>query len=292
MSEKNLVNCLRNETVVIRHIPREYRLAGNNPKHVLSDGMAESAYNMYTVPMLHNGQLQNVLTNEEKDYLEMVLGLPDNSLSVYREKDNFWKSQYVRLEKSETVLHLDNPQDYIKYKILLANKNLICPDLKTLQDRPKATYQYVIISEGEEAKANMGRVNARKEAYKEYGKIENDKDTLRLIVETMTSRPVATSTSLEKLAGQIDNLIENNAKMFLSIIKDPLLKTKVLIRNGVEAGVIIDRSGLLFMRDNGSPLCDAGDSTLSVAADYLNKPKNQELKFSIEARVKEYKSKN
>lgn len=292
MSEKNLVNCLRNETVVIRHIPREYRLAGNNPKHVLSEGMADSAYNMYTVPMLRNGQLQDVLTDDEKDYLEKALGLPDNGLSIYRTEDNFWKNQFVRLEKSETVLHLNNPQDYIKYKILLANKNLICPDLKTLQDKPKATYQYVIIAQGEEAKANMGRVNARKEAYKEFGKVENDKDVLRLIVETMTSRPVASSTSIEQLAGQIDNLIENNAKMFLSIIKDPLLKTKVLIRNGIEAGVIVDRSGLLFMRDNGAPLCESGDSTLSVAADYLNRPKNQELKFSIEARVKEYKNKD
>ena len=291
MSDEKLINCLRKETVIVRHIPREYRLAGNNPKHVLSDGMADSAYRQFTVPMLDNGKLQNVLTDSEKEFLEKALGLPDNGLSIYRTENNFWKNQYVRLGKTETRLDLSDPNDYIKYKILLANKNLICPDLKTLQDRQKATYQYVMISEGDEAKASMNRVNSRKEAYKEFGKIENDKDTLRLIVETMTSRPVAQSVSLETLAGQIDKLIENNAKMFLNIIQDPLLKTKVLLRNGIEAGVVVDRSGLLYMRDNGAPLCESGDSTLNVAAEYLNKPKNQELKFSIEAKVKEYKSK-
>ena len=289
MSEKTLVSCLRKETVVVRHIPREYRLAGNNPKHVLSEGMAESAYKMYTVPMLRSGQLQDVLSPQEKDYLESALRLPDGGLSVYRTENNYWSNYFVRLEKTETYLDLSNPNDYIKYKVLLANKNLICPDLRTLQDKPKATYEYVIISEGEETKANMGRINARKEAYKEYGKIENDKDTLRLIVETMTSRPVASSTSLEKLAESVDNLIENNAKTFLDIIKDPMLKVKVLIRNGIEAGVISDRGGLLYMRSDGTPLCESGDPTLSVAAEYLNRPKYQELKFAIEAKVKEYK---
>ena len=250
MEEKKLINCLRKETVVVRHIPREYRLAGNNPKHVLSEGMADSAYRMLTVPMLRSGQLQDVLTTDEKDYLESALGLPDNGLSVYRTENNYWKSLYVRLEKTETYLDLSNPNDYIKYKVLLANKNLVCPDIKTLQDAPKATYQYVIISEGEEAKANMGRINARKEAYKEYGKIENDKDVLRLIVETMTSRPVASSTSLAKLAESVDNLIENNAKTFLSVAQDPLLRTKVLIRNGIEAGAIVDRGGLLYFSES------------------------------------------
>lgn len=289
MAEKQLISCLRNETVVIRHIPRESRMVGNNPRHVLYGGMAESSYRKLTVPMLRSGQLQNVLTDEEKDYLETALGLPDNGLSVYRPENNFWRNLYVRLEKSETRLHLNDPNDYIKYKVLLANKNLVCPDLKTLQEAPKATYEYVIIAEGEESKANMSRLNARKEAYKEYGKIENNKDVLRLIVESMTARPVASTVKIEQLAEQIDTLIENDAKTFLTIVQDPLLKTKVLIRNGIEAGVISDRGGLLYMRADNHPLCNQGDPTLSVAADYLNQPKNQEMKFAIEAKVKAYK---
>ena len=289
MSKENLVNCLRNEIITVRHIPKDSPMTGNNPRHFLSGGMAESSYDKYTVPMLRSGQLQDVLTKEEKDFLEDALGLPDNGLSIYRTENNYWNNLYVRLEKHENRLDLSKPDDYIKYKVLLANKNIICPDLKTLQESPKATYKYVLIAEGEESKANMKRLSARKEAYKEYGKIEDDKDTLRLIVETMTSRPVASSVKLEQLAERIDVLIENDAKMFLTIIQDPLLRTKVLIRNAIEAGVIADRGGLLYMRADNLPLCDGGDPTLSVAAQYLNQPKNQELKFAIEAKVKAYK---
>lgn len=287
--KENLINCLRNEIITVRHIPKDSPMIGNNPKHFLSGAMAESSYDLLTVPMLRSGQLQDVLTKDEKDYLEVALGLPDNGLSVYRPENNYWKSLYVRLEKHENRLDLSKPDDYIKYKVLLANKNLICPNLKTLQEKPKATYKYVIVAEGEETKANMKRLSARKEAYKEYGKIEDDKDTLRLIVETMTSRPVALTTKIEQLAEKIDVLIENDAKMFLTIIQDPLLKTKVLIRSAIEAGVIADRGGMLYMRADNLPLCDGGDPTLSVAAQFLNQPKNQELKFGIEAKVKAYK---
>lgn len=287
--KENLVNCLRNETIIVRHIPKDSPMTGNNPRHFLSGGMAESSYDKFTVPMLRSGQLQNVLTDDEKEFLEKALGLPDNGLSVLRKEDNYWKNFYVRLEKHENRFDMSNPEDYIKVKVLKANKNLVCPDLKSLQENPKATYKYVIIAEGEESKANMRRLSARKEAYKEYGKIEGEKDVLRLIVETMTSRPVASSVRIEQLAEKIDNLIENDAKLFLNIIQDPLLKTKVLIRNGIEAGVIADRGGLLYFRDNGEPMCDGGDPTLSVAAQWLNLPKNQERKFSTEAKVKAYK---
>ena len=289
MNEQHLINPLRSERIVVKHIPRESRMVGNNPRHVLFGGMAESAYKMLTVPMLRSGQLVDVLTTEEKNYLEKALGLPDNGLSIYRTENNFWNNFFVRLEKTETYLDLSQPMDYIRYKVLLANKNLICPDLKTMQESPKATYEFVIIADGEESKANMTRLNARKEAYKEYGKIENDKDILRLVVETMTSRPVASTAKIEQLAEKIDSLLENDAKTFLTIIQDPLLKTKVLIRNGIEAGVIADRGGLLYMRADNLPLCESGDPTLSVAADFLNQPKNQELKLGIDAKVRAYR---
>ena len=43
------------------------------------------------------------------------------------------------------------------------------------------------------------------------------------------------------------------------------------------------------MRDSNTPLCDSGDPTLSVAAEYINRPKNQELRLLIQNKVKEYK---
>ena len=284
-------NCLRNEIVIVKHVPRESSMIGNNPKHVLSGGMAENSYRELICPVLRSGQLVDVLTKDEKAYLEKVMGLPDDALSVYR-ADNYWKKKTVRLYKSDNRLDLSNPDDYIKYKILLANSNIVCPNLQTLADRPKASYEFVMIAEGDEAKASMKRMGARKEAYMEYGKIEDDLPTMRVIIESLTGRAVASTSKKEQLVDRLDTLIENDASMFLKVVRDPYLKTKVLIREAVQMGIIVDRAGNLYIRDGNIPMCDSGDSTLSVASAWLNQPKNQEVKFSIEAKIKAQKENN
>ena len=284
-----LVSCLRNERVIVKHIPRENSMVGNNPKHVLYGGMAEEATRTYVVPMLRNGQLVDVLTKSEKEFLEDYLGLEDNALSVFKVENNFWKKQKVVLRKDDNFLDLSNPQDYIKYKILLHNEDLIAPNLDAVQNHPKATYEYVMIREEEESKANRRRVDANKEAYKEFGKIEDNADVMRVVIETITARPVAASSNIDTLANKVDELIQNDARLFLRVVQDPYLNTKVLIRNAIEAGVITNRGGQLYLREDGSPLCSKGEPTMSVAAAYLNEAKNQELRFTIEAKVNQYR---
>ena len=288
-NEDQLVSCLKNEKVIIKHIPRENSMVGNNPKHVLYGGMAEGSTRTYVVPMLRNGQLVDVLTKDEKDFLEYYMGLEDNALSVHKVNDNFWKKQKVVLKKEDNYLDLSNPNDFIKFKILKHNDDFIAPNLEALQNNPKATYEYVMIQEGEESKVNRKRVNATQAAWKEYGKIENDPDTMRVVIETITAHPIASTMSVDSMVSKIDELIQNDAKMFLKVVQDPALSTKVLIRNGIEAGVIVNRGGQLYLRDGNQPLCDKGEPTLSVAAAFLNMSKNQELRFTIEAKINQYK---
>ena len=291
MAKDKLINCLTNEKVLVRFLPKENAMAGNNPKHVLYGGMAETSTRTYVVPQLRSGQLTDVLTNDEKEFLESYLGMEDNGLSVYRQENNFWKKFKVILRKQDNVLDLSDGMDYIKMKVLLANKNLIAPDMQAVQDNPKSTYEFVLIRENENIDAGKARMDAKKEAFMLYGKIENDRDTMRVIVETLTRRPVADTTKTDALAIQIDELIDSDVKTFLKVAKDPLLPTKVLIRNGIEAGVIANRGGLLYLRDAGGdlPLCENGDPTMSAASTYLNMPKHNETKMFIEAKVKQFK---
>jgi len=43
--------------------------------------------------------------------------------------------------------------------------------------------------------------------YKEFGKIETEADVLRVIVETMTNRPLSQHEKLDSLHTKINNLI-------------------------------------------------------------------------------------
>lgn len=289
--EEDLINCLRNERVTIRHIPKQTGMV-HDPKHVLYGGMAENAKRTFTVPFLRSGILYDVLTKDEKRFLEHVMGLEPNALSIYNKVDNFWETanekgvSTVTLGKQDNYLDLSQPIDYIKYKILLANKDFIAPSLQVLQDTPKATYEFVIISDNDTTKVAKSNMSAKMQCYKEYGKVEDDADILSLIIETILGRPVSRSTKIEVLQAKIDDLIQADSKLFLRVITDKLLPTKVLIKKAIDAGIISKRGNFLYLRADNTPLCNDGqDPTLNNAALFLNEPKRQELKFSIEAKL-------
>lgn len=290
---RQLINCLKNERIIVRHVPKVSGMV-TNPKHILYGGMAENAIKTFTVPRLSSGMYVNVLTDSEKAYLEYIMKLEVNALSVYKKNDNFWDDSNdkgistVRLTKQDNYFNLADPEDYIRYKILLANKDYIAPSLDALQDAPKASYQFVIIREGAENKNAKINMSNTMKCYKEFGKIENDADTLRTIIETIDGRPLDVNSKLEFLQTKINDLIQADNKLFLKVVTDPLLPNKVLIKNAINAGIISRRGTYLYLREDNSPLCENNqEPTLSVAAKYLSDPKHQELKFSIEAKLKD-----
>lgn len=290
-STEGLVNCLRNERIIVRHIPKESGMV-TNPRHILFGGMAENAIRTFVVPRLSSGMFVNVLTDSEKAYLEEIMGLEYNALSIYKRENNFWDDSNddgiskVRLRKQDNYFNLADPEDYIRYKILLANKDFIAPSIQTLQDNPKATYQFVIITEGEETKTAKDSMSATMKCYKEYGKVENDIDTLRVIIESIDGRPTSTNSKLEFLQTKINKLIQADSKIFLKVITDPLLSTKVLIKKGIEAGLISNRDNHLYLRKDNTPLCEANEeSTINNAAKYLNSPKHQDLLFALQSKL-------
>ena len=289
--EKPLVNCLKNEQIIIRYLPRQSRMV-TNPKHVVFGGMAENATRTFVVPMLCSGRYVNVLTDSEKDFLEELMGLPPNALSIYKKVDNFWDDaneagiSKVTLRKQDNYLNLANVEDYIRYKILLANKDYIAPSLEALETNPKATYQFVILTEDSETQSAKKGMTILMQCYTAYGKIEDEVDTLRVIIETLTGVRVHKNTKKEFLQTKVNELIQGNSKMFLKVATDPMLSTKVLIRRCVEEGLIAHRGNQYYIKDGNIPMCEDGEPTLNVAAQWINLPKNQEIKLSLEAKLK------
>ena len=293
-ADTQLVSCLRNERVIVRHIPKQSGMV-TNPRHILYGGMAENAKKTFVVPRLSSGVFVNVLTDSEKAYLEEIMGLEYNALSVYKrpESENYWNDgndtgiSRVTLGKDDNYLNLADPEDYIRYKILLANKDFIAPSMQALEDSPKETYQFVIIAEGEETKMAKNNMSYTMRCYKEFGKIEEDADTLRTIIELIDGRPTSPHSKLEFLQTKANNLIQADSKLFLRVVTDPLLSTKVLIKKAIAANLISNRGNYLYMRNDNSPLCESNEEpTLNIAAKYLNSPKHQEIKFGIEAKLK------
>lgn len=292
-NERGLVSCLRNERIIVRRIPKNYlSVDKNNSKHVLSGGMAETTFKSYVVPKLANGTFVNVLTDDEKAFLEDYMGLEYNALSVYKKENNYWDDDddfsrsRVYLFKQDNYFDLSNPQDYIKYKILLANKNYICPSLRELENNRKETYEFVIISDGETEKFSSDEMDVNEQCYMEYGKYRDDIDILKLVIEILDNKTLGENTKSNWVKGRVNELIKKDPKRFLSVITDPYLKTKLLIKNALGAGILVRRNDYYYIREGNTPLCENGEeSTLNVAAKYLNNPKHQDVRFTIEAKL-------
>ena len=121
-----------------------------------------------------------------------------------------------------------------------------------------------------------------------YGKIENDYDTLRTVVELTEGRPISSKTKLDFLQGKINEYIQSNPRKFLNTIQDELLPAKVLIRKCLDAGLIGKKNDAYYLTSDGSPLCEMNEtSTLNNAAKYISSVKRQELKYTLEAKLKD-----
>ncbi len=284
---EKLISCLKNEKVSVLFIPRESSLV-KDPKHILYGGLAEGATISLTVPMLESSKtFINVLTNSEKVFLENIMGLEPNALSVYLTKNNFWDNYCIRLNKNKTVLDLSVPYDYIKYKVLLANKDVVAPSVKVLTASPKATYKFVIVAENEENNKAAQQLSETQIAYKALGKIEDDIEKLRFIVSTLTNKPLSVKTTKSFLEGEIYKIIQTMPRMFVDIVKDELFETKLLINQAIENGVIVRRGENLYLAKDNSPLCENNeDPTMEMAAIFLNAPKRQSVRFYIETQLK------
>lgn len=176
--------------------------------------------------------------------------------------------------------------DYIKYKILLANKTIICPDLETLRNKPKATYKFVLESDSEVSQSAKAKMTIKMRCYMEYGKHENDSEFLRAVIEIITGKPLAANTKLEFLQTKSGELIDDDSRLFLKVITDELLPVKILIKKCIEQGFISKRGDYLYLREDNSPLCEGGEEpTMQMAAKYLANPKRQQMKLSLEAKV-------
>lgn len=282
----SLVNCLKNQRVIVRHIPKQSGMfSGKN--HVFSGGMSENAVKSFTVPVTQSNIYINPLTDSERTYLEYIMGLEVNTLNIYNKVDNFWENFSVKLSKGDNYLDLSSPDDYIKYKVLLVNPDYIAPSLSKLEDSPKVTYQYVIINEGDEVKNAKSNLTITMQCYKEYGKIEEDADKLRTIIELIKGKPLAVNTAIEFLQTEINDIIVSDGKRFLATLKDEYLDYKVLIKKCINYGLIAKRGDYLYLKSDNSPLCDINEEpTFNVASKFLSLPKNQELKFALEAKLK------
>lgn len=274
-------SCLESKKLVIKFFPRKKGFI-TNPKHILYGGMLEGSIRVLPTPLLRNGDYKNVLSNDEKAFLEDYMGLGKDGLSVYKKEHNYWDSVRVKLEKGENFFDMSSPEDYIKAKVALAHDNIVAPSFDEINN--KVTYMFYAVKEGEREKDLHSKLTAKQEAFKLYGKFEDDRDVLEYVCKAVRGSTVSSSTKIGVLQGWIGDIIESNTKEFVFVLSDKQLKTKILIDKGVQCGALRFLDGQYFTAE-GKPLTNAGEANLGAAANFLDSAVNQPIRLKIENRI-------
>lgn len=284
-NKTNYKSCLRDTIVMVKLVKNKRSDLPEN--HVLSNGMAENSVRYYSTPILPSGTLKQVLTDNEKGFLEEYMNLEPNALSRFKKTNNFWTRQ-VKLKKRDNSFHLLDPNQFMDYKILLANSDYIAPSYEELKKRPKETYQYYMVESGTEEKASALKYDKTKEAYKLLFKIEEDIDTLTTIASIASRRPIKDNTDPSYIRGIINKLIQDDVDTFLVIATDETLDSKVLLKKAANKRIVSIKNNL-YSFENEALCGNNQQATFEIAAAYLTNPKNQELKLAIEAKLKSKK---
>jgi ribosomal protein S20 len=239
----------------------------------------------YTLPVDRAGNLINPFTcEEEQRWLEKELGL---DLNYHRKDDNYWHKAEVVLDKSDKIIDLSNPKQYMDYVLARANKQFIAPSIN--DQNKKATYKYVIVEENEEVKVVASKAKLRTAAYKFLGKIEDDKEEMINFLKVY-GKKVSPASKIEFLSGELEKIITEDLDGFLAVSKDKdNYELKLLISDAVDAGAIIKDKRKYFL-PGGDPLCGEGDSpTIENAIIYLKNKANQDILSTLKARIKNAK---
>ena len=240
----------------------------------------------YSAPMDRNGNIVCPLTDEEKAYFENpeVSGMSYKAgdLSPYKEANNFWKRHKIRLGKDPKVLKLDQPKDYIDYKLLLSNKDEIAPSYD--QHKKKRSYKFMVVSEETEVDTRLTKQKKLQEAYMFLGKVNENKEEMSNLLRIHGKRIPFDATE-KWLQDEMGKMINSDLDAFLAIANDADRKTRLLILDAVEAG-IVTKDGRKYFLQGGEPLSGPGEVPLmDTAVKFLKMKKNQDIMLDIKARL-------
>jgi hypothetical protein len=275
---------LPNRKVQVKLIKRKGGWLPSN--HEASD-LFKHSYWRFVVPRRRdNGELVDPLTKEERAFFESPasgLSLKPGDLSIHKKENNYWGSYNMKLDKNIKQLDLSVPTDYIRYKVLLANKDTVAPSAE--EQFNKGTYKFMLVEEGWEIEQEAKTASTNTEAYKHFGRMMDSPTKMRDFLNVYNSakpgtKSVAKNAKKEFLQAELEKLIKGDVSGFISLATDENYDTKLLIFKALQARAI-ERDGTDYVIPGGGAI----GYNLNDVVGYIQNPANNEQVLKIKARI-------
>lgn len=257
-------------------------------KHPLFGGLMENTRISLKCPVESNGSRKRVLTEDEQKELANDLQIPVESLSHYN--GSFWNEYRLELTKGDKRLDLDNPLEYIDYKVAINLFPIIAPNLDRAKDHPHVRYYVEDVESG--SARNKTKATMRQKVYNLYAEYKDEKYVIKHILEKM-GKITPSTTPVETLQDMmLDELESNNLDRLVSTMEDPNIRIKGVLLEGIEKGILSKGvDGRIKARNSeiGQLTFDKKETTLENVALFLADKKNNETLNIIRALNKKEK---
>jgi len=268
---KNFKNMAR--VVTIKPLQKEKWHGKKNADSFTQPISLSALYNPKT------GKYDTGLSKKDKERLEKETGYDLSDSFDPNKPHPFWDSRaaLLTLPNHSIILNPDLPLDYIKIAIAKASKHVA----NSLTDYENGLYPdatHVIYDENEEVASKAKKVALLKEAYKIANKLnKQSKIALILIISGQTAK----RQSDEFIEVALHDIIENKTEEFLSYANKTKaeLTTRAMILDAVNENILQMKKGSIYYMD------ELLGNTITEAVEYLNDPKNQNLKIIINEKL-------
>lgn len=255
--------------------------------------MYNSTKRTYTLPnSLKTGTLVNILDDielvktpqykepvTERQFFEKQLS---KDLSIYNKKeDNFWQSDAIArvvLTKDGAEYNMEDPVDVIRFKILMANKELIASNLD--ESRNKPTYEFYLVDEESEISKELEVAEREAKAFEYYNEYKGSVTKLQNFLK-VANKGFNVNATQQWLAQEVFKILKEDVNKFLNIAQDPLFDDKAFIYDALRVGAITRTGNDAYALDDKTKT-----GTIYDTISHLNKPENSALYQIIKERIK------
>ena len=232
----------------------------------------------YPLPLdIKRNQLMTILTKEEQSFFEKELDMNPGDLSIYKKKDNFWHKFYVYIDKNGLTLHLSDPIDNLRWRVLK-----VCPEVAPSWDERNNSAEFIFALVDEDYLINdeVKKSDKLKRAYKFFGSIENSAEKMRNFLVVYGKKPPL-NAKMDFLKSEISKIIEFNIDGFLAISEDKNFEMKLFIDSCLEIGALYKEGRTKVALPGGDIIGNTMDETI----EFLRNKKNSDIYATLKAKL-------
>lgn len=222
------------------------------PKGDLPQEVRKNAQRRISSVFKNRKPLKGLDRKEEKNILPRIIDAePDEGSAFYDKASKYWKELTIDVPSGGKPLNIStrgeseidgvkvddpvHPEDYVMYRFAQAHPQVAETEEDALANRNKL---YYILDPEEEKRNKRSEVEAKKEAWREFIKMEEDEQKVDLMIRVFTDSSPEKMTDIDEKVNKLDEELERRPKEFVQLAQDDDLEKQDFVLQCLEYGVL------------------------------------------------------